>query len=53
MPRGDTAGANLVLESVSIQAGDRDLLEVWVVLRTTVATCLCLSYACLHVFKTL
>jgi hypothetical protein len=28
VPRGDTAGAALVLENVTIQAGDRDLLEV-------------------------
>ena len=28
VPRGDTAGANLVLENVTVQAGHRDLLEV-------------------------
>ncbi len=28
IPRGDTAGANLILENVTVQAGHRDLLEV-------------------------
>ncbi|KAL0040705.1 hypothetical protein WJX79_002387 [Trebouxia sp. C0005] len=27
IPRGDTAGANLILENVTVQAGHRDLLE--------------------------
>jgi hypothetical protein len=31
VPRGDTAGANMLLESVTVQAGDRDLLEVGVI----------------------
>lgn len=28
IPRGETAGAAMVLEGVTVQAGDRDLLEV-------------------------
>lgn len=29
IPFGDTAGANLIMESVTVQAGHRDLLEVF------------------------
>lgn len=51
IPFGDTAGANLIMENVTVQAGHRDLLEVPACASCYVHSLLARVHVCIYLIK--